>query len=55
MAQIFPSDIEAARLSGESSDELETLIARPIEWVIGCISMPLTRRMVSPCISMHLR
>ena len=26
MAQIFPSDIEAARLSGESSDELETLI-----------------------------
>ena len=26
MAQIYPSDIEAARLSGESSDELETLI-----------------------------
>lgn len=27
MAQIFPSDIEAARISGESPDELETLIA----------------------------
>ena len=27
MAQIFPSDIEAARLSGESPEELETLIA----------------------------
>ena len=27
MAKIYPSDIEAARLSGESSDELETLIA----------------------------
>ena len=26
MAQIFPSDIEAARVSGESDDELETLI-----------------------------
>ena len=26
MAQIFPSDIEAARLSGESPDELETLV-----------------------------
>jgi hypothetical protein len=26
MAKIYPSDIEAARLSGESSDELETLI-----------------------------
>ena len=26
MAKIFPSDVEAARLSGESSDELETLI-----------------------------
>ena len=27
MAKIYPSDIEAARLSGESADELETLIA----------------------------
>jgi hypothetical protein len=27
MAQIFPSDIEAARMGGESPDELETLIA----------------------------
>ena len=27
MAQIFPSDIEAAKASGESPEELETLIA----------------------------
>jgi len=27
MAQIFPSDIEAARMGGESPEELETLIA----------------------------
>jgi hypothetical protein len=27
MAQIFPSDIEAAKADGESPDELETLIA----------------------------
>ena len=27
MAQIFPSDIEAAKAGGESPDELETLIA----------------------------
>ena len=27
MAQIFPPDIEAARMGGESPDELETLIA----------------------------
>ena len=27
MAQIFPSDIEAAKSGGESPDELETLVA----------------------------
>lgn len=27
MAKIYPSDVEAARLSGESTDELETLLA----------------------------